>query len=135
MVVNFNDSDIRKNLYKMLELVDCIQPSQVNKTTDKEKQLLIEFLLLDPKQFGVYRFSRRAREQVILQAMEEVNWKLTKKNISNKVHATLDKGLLHKESDGEIYFKPWLLKVASDIINTYNTEGKYEIKFRFTDGT
>ena len=135
MVVNFNDSDIRKNLYKMLELVDCIQPSQVNKTTDKEKQLLIEFLLLDPKQFGIYRFSRRAREQVITQAMEDTGWKLTKRNISNKVFAALEKGLLYKESDGEIYFKTWLLKVASDIRDAYDSKGKYEIKFRFSNGS
>ena len=135
MVVSFNDSDIRKNLYKMLELVDCIQPNQDNKTTDKEKVLLIEFLLLDSKQFGIYRFSRRAREQVITQAKEDINWELSKRNISNKVLASLDKGLLYKEGDGEIYFKPWLLKVASDIQEAHKGTSKYEIKFRFSNGT
>jgi hypothetical protein len=134
MVVNFNDSDIRKTLYKLLNLVDSIQPDPENKTTDKEKHLLIEFLLLDQNTYGIYRFSRRAREQVIKQAMEESGWKLTTRNISNKVLSMIHKGLLTREIDNEIYIKKWLLKVALDIQEAHKGNEKYEIKFRFSNG-
>jgi hypothetical protein len=134
MVVNFNDSDIRKNLYKLLDLVDCIQPDPNNRTTDKEKQFLVEVLLLDAKQFGIYRFSKLAREEIIRQALEYKNWKLTRRNISNKVKALNDKGLIYQEIDGEYYVKKWLLKVALDIKKNHVSKEKYEIKFRFSNG-
>jgi predicted DNA-binding transcriptional regulator len=135
MVVAFKNEDIRKNLYKMLELVDCIQPDPENKTTDKEKKLLIEFLLLDPKQFGIYRFSRLAKEAVIENAMNDMGWKLTTRNIANKVLALLNKGLLKREVDRQVYVKNWLLKVATDIQEAHKSEEEYIIKFKLSNGS
>lgn len=131
MVANYTDNDLRKNLFKMLEVIDCMQPNPNNKTTEKEKMLMVEFFLLDEKRFGVYRFSHRAKESVIEKALEDINWKLTKRNIANKVYSLLDKGLLHRDVDREIFFKPWLFKVAEDMKKAFNNGESYELKFRF----
>jgi hypothetical protein len=133
MVVNYKHENVREALYKLLDVVDCMQFTSDNRTTDKEKLMLTEFLLLDPERFGIYRFSRWAKDQVIKQAKEEIDWKLTNRNIANKVASLIDKGLLYREVDNQVYIKPWLLRASTSLVESFNKGERYDIKFRFNN--
>jgi len=132
MVVNYTKLTKEENIYKLLNIVDCLQPDRSKTTTHAEKKVLVELLLLPEEQFGIYRFTKYARKR-ILESSKQKGWDLSPRNMMNRFRSLREKGLIYKQADGEMYVKKWLLKACNKMLEALEKGEHYEIKFRFSD--
>lgn len=126
--IKFKNDDKRTVMQKYLQLLNVAQPNPENIMTEKELQLLAEFLLLDPEKFHYQRFGRLAKKKVAEAALKNLNWELSTVNINNKLYALLAKGYLRRDTDSVIYAKQFLLDAAYKI---HDTKDNLEITFSF----
>lgn len=83
-------------------LVNILQPSK--KLTDKEMELLIEFLLLEGDKYKHARFAARAKDKVIASMLVKYERKISKQYLTMLLISFEKKGYIEKDEDGIKYF-------------------------------
>jgi hypothetical protein len=97
--------------------------------SELEIELLILFLSL-PERFKYHRFSTLAKNKVIETAQEEMNWKLSRINVNNKIYSMIEKGVLVRDEDGVIYLNKQVQKGIDLLSRAIEGKGDMEITFQ-----
>lgn len=130
MLISYPNLSERSLIYKYFDLINAAQPNQDRILTEKEIELLTEFLLL-PKKFKYQLFSLQAKQKVIRNAKEFLNWELTKENLNNKIYALIGKGYLKRDSDSVIYLQRYISQTVEELLEAKKNKGHKDIIFRF----
>jgi hypothetical protein len=93
-----------------------------------EIELLILFLSL-PERFKYHRFSTLAKNKVIETAKEDMDWKLSRINVNNKIYSMIEKGVLIRDEDGVIYINKQVQKGIDLLLRAIEGKGDMEITF------
>jgi len=103
MITKTYDNISKEKFYKLyLSLANVLQPS--NKLTDREIELLVEFLLLEGDKFKHARFAARAKKKVSEALIEKYDRKLTPQYMILMLKNLESKGYIEKDEDGIKYF-------------------------------
>lgn len=130
MLISYPNLSKRSLIYKYFDLINAAQPNPDKILTEKEIELLTEFLLL-PKKFKYQLFSLQAKKKVIKMAKENLGWELTKENLNNKVYALIGKGYLKRDSDSVIYLQEYISKTIDELLEAMENKSHKDIVFRF----
>ena len=130
MIAQYKNLSKRDYLWKMFEVIDCMQVNKENTTTPREKQLMIEFLCL-PKEYSYFMFSSQSKKYIKKEFEKRYNLVWTNQNLNNKIYSLIKKGLLFRDSEDQIQFKPYI-SGSSKKIEKNLSEGKhFDLIFRF----
>lgn len=130
MLIKFPNLSKRALIYKYFDLLNAAQPNSDKHIPEREVMLLTEFLLL-PEKFQSQPFSSKAKDKIIQQAQENLNWELTKVNINNKLYKIQKRGFLRRDDDGVLYMAPYLTQTTKELVKAHDTESYKDIIFRF----
>ena len=134
MIAQYTKLTEEKYLYKMFEIIDCMQLNPNNTTSPAEKELMIQFLTL-PEKYKYFMFSAPSKKEVMKRIAEKQGGKIpSSQTINNKIYSLIDKGLLWRDEDKVIYFKPYIRKAAEKLKEAISNEDKdmhYDFVFRF----
>lgn len=130
MGVRYKFGTKKENIYRFLEILDCMQLDEKKRMFPSERKLLTKFLLL-PDKYERYRFST-AGKRVIIDALEEKTGKRIRfQHINNKIYSLIDKGILWRDADSQIYLKKYLKRGLTEFLGALKEGKSYELKFRF----
>jgi hypothetical protein len=130
MIANYKNLTKEKYLQKMLEVIDCMQLDSSNHTSPSEKKLLIHFLTL-PEKYWPFMFSPMSKKEVSKKLEKEQGKRPSHQSINNKIYNLINKGLLWRDNDGQIYLKPYLRKAVNNLYEALDTGNHYDFVFRF----
>lgn len=126
MEVKYNLADKRAYLRVYLQVVDCMSSLQ---TTDSEKEVLIDFLLL-PEQYRPFMFSALAKNKV-LESYTERGETMSMINLNNKIYSLINKKFLVREVDDTIVMRNAILQGAIRLLKALENGKSYQIIFDF----
>jgi hypothetical protein len=95
-----------------------------------EKDFLIDILML-PDKYEYFRFSSIAKKVIINNTEEKTGVRQSHQNLNNKIYKLIKKGYLWKDSDGQTYFKPFILKAVKNLDEALAKGNHYDFVFRF----
>lgn len=130
MIAQYKNLTRRKYLWKVFEIIDCMQMNKDNTTTKREKELMIEFLCL-PKDYAKFRFSTQGKKKVKKNFENRYNINWTNQNLNNKLYSLIRKGLLWRDSEEQIKFKPYISESANKIDKNLLSGKHFDLTFRF----
>jgi len=134
MIAQYKNLSRDQYLHKFFEIIDCMQPDQKKTTSPLEKKIMIEFLSL-PDKFKYFPFGSIPKKYVREKIKEELGVTWSNQNLNNKVYSLISKGILWRDEDSQVYFKPFI-KQAVEKLDKALEEGKhYDFTFRFRNET
>ena len=133
MRVNFDKLSLREALKKLLNIIDIVQPKKESSLTDRETDLLAEFLIL-PKKYEYFLFSDRAKKEV-RQSLKNQGWKVSIQSMNSKIYSMLDKGVLYRDEDRVIYLNKTIKAAAESLIASYADSKPYYVVFELSNAS
>jgi hypothetical protein len=131
MTVQYKNLSEEDYLYKMFEIIDCMQLNSNNTTSPSEKELMILLLTL-PEKYKHFMFSSISKREVMRKIAEKQGGKKpSSQSINNKIYSLIEKGLLWRDDDRIIYFKPYIKKAVEKLKEALAKGEHYDFVFRF----
>lgn len=130
MIAQYKNLTRREYLWKMFEIIDCMQLDKNSITTNKEKEMMIEFLCV-PLRYSYFRFSKHSKKYVRSIIEKKDGNVCTNQNMNNKIYSLMRKGLLYRDDEGHIRFKPYIASTVKKVHDSLSKGSFYDLKFRF----
>jgi len=116
MVTKTYNQISKEEFYKLyFSLFNIIKPQ--SKLSEKEMEVLIEFLLLEGDKFKHARFAHRAKMKVIENLQTKYDRKISKQYMVMHIISFEKKGYIEKDEDGIKYFNRKHQLVIDKILN------------------
>lgn len=130
MIANYKNLSRHEYLDRFFNILNCMQLDESKRLSPSEKQFLIDILML-PDKFEYFRFSSVAKKVIINKIEEETGMRHSHQNLNNKIYNLVRKGYLWKDTDGQTYFKPYILKAITSLDKALAEGNHYDFTFRF----
>lgn len=130
MIANYKNLSREEYLDKFFNIINCMQLDESKKLAPNEKEYLIDTLML-PDKFNYFRFSSVAKKVIMEKTKERTGHEHTYQNLNNKIYKLIKKGYLWKDTDGQTYFKPFIIKAVTALDKALAEGNHYDFVFRF----